>query len=148
MWARSGQPLQIRSDFWNLPKEVQALVRNESISMGHARALLALKSAELMLEMSKKVISDGLSVRQVEEYDIVSASRAPSRAPAKGGGYPRLGRPSACPTCLQRWKSTTAGGEGGLSSGDYFVAESCRIIERLGVQSFTQRSGVVHDLLD
>lgn len=49
-----------------LPKNVQQMVVEESLSMGHARALLALDSADLMMMVAKKTIREGLSVRRVE----------------------------------------------------------------------------------
>ena len=50
----------------SLPKDVQILVGEQRISMGHARAILGLSSAEQQIELAKKTASQGLSVRQVE----------------------------------------------------------------------------------
>lgn len=49
-----------------LPKMVQTLVINESLSMGHARALLSLDSSDMMTMVAKKTLREGLSVRKVE----------------------------------------------------------------------------------
>lgn len=49
-----------------LPKSVQDLVVNEDISMGHARALLALDSVDMMVMLAKKIVREGLSVRKTE----------------------------------------------------------------------------------
>lgn len=49
-----------------LPKVVQELLIDESLSMGHARALLSLDSSDLMGLIAKKIIRDGLNVRRVE----------------------------------------------------------------------------------
>jgi len=49
-----------------LPQEVQALVADQRISMGHARAILGLASPEEQIELSQRVAKEGLSVRQVE----------------------------------------------------------------------------------
>lgn len=49
-----------------LPESVQVLVVNETLSMGHARALLSLDSSDLMTMVAKKIIREGLSVRRVE----------------------------------------------------------------------------------
>lgn len=49
-----------------LPQSVLELVKDGSISAGHARALLALENEELMIELAKETISKDLSVRQVE----------------------------------------------------------------------------------
>lgn len=50
----------------DLPSEVQAALAKGLISMGHARALLALGSQELQLRALARICREGLSVRQVE----------------------------------------------------------------------------------
>jgi ParB family chromosome partitioning protein len=50
----------------NLPPEVQVLLAERRISMGHARAILGLRSAEEQIEIAEKTAAQGLSVRQVE----------------------------------------------------------------------------------
>jgi ParB family chromosome partitioning protein len=49
-----------------LPAEVQALLADRKLSMGHARALLGLPTAELQLSLAEKASAQGMSVRQVE----------------------------------------------------------------------------------
>ncbi len=49
-----------------LPQEVQALLADHRLSMGHARAILGLPSAELQLSVAEKASGQNLSVRQVE----------------------------------------------------------------------------------
>ena len=49
-----------------LPTEVQLLVAERRLSMGHARALLGLPTAEQQIEIAEKAAAQGLSVRQVE----------------------------------------------------------------------------------
>jgi ParB family transcriptional regulator, chromosome partitioning protein len=49
-----------------LPVEIQNLVVSQRLSMGHARAILALPSAEAQVEMAEKAVAQGLSVRQIE----------------------------------------------------------------------------------
>jgi ParB family chromosome partitioning protein len=49
-----------------LPAEIQRLVEEEKLSMGHARALLALDSAEQQLVAAARVINHQLSVRETE----------------------------------------------------------------------------------
>lgn len=51
----------------NLPKDVQAAVADERITMGHARAILAIPSARAQSLACRKVIEQGLSVRQTEK---------------------------------------------------------------------------------
>jgi ParB family transcriptional regulator, chromosome partitioning protein len=50
-----------------LPGEVREAVKNKTISEGHARALLALKSAEKQKTVFIKTVREGLSVRGTEE---------------------------------------------------------------------------------
>lgn len=50
-----------------LPNEIQKAVRDKEISMGHARALLSLKSKSEMIEAFLKIKSENLSVRSAEE---------------------------------------------------------------------------------
>lgn len=50
-----------------LTDEVQNMLINDEISMGHARALLALDQEDLQLEAAKVVIEKGLSVRDTEK---------------------------------------------------------------------------------
>lgn len=56
-----------------LPAEVQVAIRNNQISMGHARCLVNLESDGEQIEMMKRIIEKGLSVRQVE--DLAKQSR-------------------------------------------------------------------------
>ena len=50
----------------NLPAEVLDMLREETITEGHARALLALGSGDLMIECAAKVVERHLSVRETE----------------------------------------------------------------------------------
>jgi ParB family chromosome partitioning protein len=63
-----------------LPKDVQVLIAEHRISMGHARAILGLTSAEEQIQLANKAAAQGLSVRQVEKLVQESADR-PSSAP-------------------------------------------------------------------
>jgi ParB family chromosome partitioning protein len=49
-----------------LPKEVQLLVAAQRLTMGHAKAVLGLPSAEIQIQVAEKAAAQGLSVRQVE----------------------------------------------------------------------------------
>jgi ParB family chromosome partitioning protein len=49
-----------------LPAEIQVGVRDNLISMGHARALLSLTSADEQLAKYKQIIEENLSVRAIE----------------------------------------------------------------------------------
>lgn len=51
----------------NLPDEVQQMVRKNQISMGHARALLALQDSNQILDLANRIINENLSVRDIEK---------------------------------------------------------------------------------
>ncbi len=50
-----------------LPRPIRESAQNGELSMGHARAILALENSDAQLDVWKKIIKDGLSVRKVEE---------------------------------------------------------------------------------
>ena len=50
----------------NLPVEIQTGIREKKISMGHARALVGIEDKDYQLEVFSKILSQDLSVRQVE----------------------------------------------------------------------------------
>lgn len=52
----------------NLTPKVQVYVSRETISMGHARALLAIKNPEEQIKIAEYIIENNLSVRETEKY--------------------------------------------------------------------------------
>ena len=50
-----------------LPSDIQELVNNSKISMGHARILSKLDNEEQIREMANKIINENISVRGIEE---------------------------------------------------------------------------------
>ncbi len=50
----------------NLPMDIQEEITNKKISMGHARVLSKLENNNQQEELAKKVIDEGLSVRELE----------------------------------------------------------------------------------
>jgi len=64
-----------------LPDELQQSLMRGEITMGHARALLSIESVQQQKELGEKIVSQKLSVREVEEatqQDKGLASRAKS----------------------------------------------------------------------
>jgi ParB family chromosome partitioning protein len=51
----------------NLPAEIQLALRERTISMGHARALLTAKTPEIQMGIFQRILKLGLNVRQVEQ---------------------------------------------------------------------------------
>ena len=50
----------------DLPQDLQAMLSNDQLSMGHARALLALPTDELRRKLANRALAGRLSVREVE----------------------------------------------------------------------------------
>ncbi len=64
-----------------LPGEIQRLLAEHRLSMGHARAILGIAAPESQLEVAEKAAAQGLSVREVERLvQKLSATREPKVA--------------------------------------------------------------------
>ena len=73
----------------NLPEEIQFAIKGEIISMGHAKALVAVESKAKQLSLLKRCIKSNLSVRQLEELVRNSSEkRAKAVAPIADEEYP------------------------------------------------------------
>ncbi len=68
-----------------LPKEVQQLLLEDKLSMGHARALLGLEHVAEQKTMAEKTVRLGWSVRQVEK---ATAARKPAKPGKKTASRP------------------------------------------------------------
>ncbi len=69
-----------------LPPDIQIAVRDNRLSMGHARAIINVENHEQQLFIFKKALSEDLSVRKVEELvREVSAKKHDSTTPTGGG---------------------------------------------------------------
>jgi ParB family transcriptional regulator, chromosome partitioning protein len=60
-----------------LPPDIQIAVRDNKISMGHARAIINVENPEQQLYIFKKTVNEELSVRKVEELVREVAGRKP-----------------------------------------------------------------------
>ena len=50
-----------------LPDEIKTMLYNGSLSMGHAKALLAVEGKTHQVEAARRIVKDGLSVREAEK---------------------------------------------------------------------------------
>jgi ParB family chromosome partitioning protein len=66
-----------------LPNDIQASVRKNELSMGHARTLLAIDDIETQRQVWKKVIKNNLSVRRLEKIIKDLAEVAKQKKAAK-----------------------------------------------------------------
>ncbi len=67
----------------NLPSDVQEMVSNGSLSMGHARAILSLDDDKMKTDLAKLVIANDLSVRETERIARNMVKEAPKKNKAK-----------------------------------------------------------------
>jgi ParB family transcriptional regulator, chromosome partitioning protein len=64
-----------------LPDEIQIGLRDEHISMGHARALISIEDADIQLSIYRRAVAEAWSVRRVEQ--AVKEITEPVDAPPK-----------------------------------------------------------------
>lgn len=64
-----------------LPEEVRTLTASGEISVGHAKALAAVKDRDKQITLAKKTAKDGMSVRQIEL--MAKETKAPARKAPK-----------------------------------------------------------------
>lgn len=67
----------------NLPADVQEMVSDGSLSMGHARAILSLEDDKKKTDLAKLVIANDLSVRETERIARNMVKEAPKKSKAK-----------------------------------------------------------------
>jgi len=70
----------------DLPQEVRQMLIDEQLSMGHARAILALPSDELRRKLANRAMAGRLSVRDVERFvrlHLAQEEKSPSKHRAK-----------------------------------------------------------------
>ena len=64
-----------------LPDQVQILLAERKLSMGHARAILGIENSQLQLSLADKAAAEGMSVRQVERaVQKLNEERDPAEA--------------------------------------------------------------------
>ena len=69
-----------------LPPSIQIALRDNKLSMGHARAIISIENPDIQLVIFKRILQNDLSVRQVEEL-----ARSLSRNKGKGHGKASAG---------------------------------------------------------
>jgi len=67
-----------------LPPSVQQMVVDSRISAGHARALLATPDRDLQEQIAARIVSEGLTVREVEDLLKPSSETDPEEEPSAG----------------------------------------------------------------
>ncbi|MFM7624191.1 MAG: ParB/RepB/Spo0J family partition protein [Actinomycetota bacterium] len=99
----------------NLPPTVQKKLASGAISAGHARALLGLSDQGEIERIANKIVSEGLSVRAIEE--LIALSAGSSKATTKGGRSTSLGKYNELEEKLGDALDTRVKIKGGKSGG-------------------------------
>lgn len=116
-----------------LPVEVLEMVSRETLSAGHARALLALESGGDQLAAARYVHAKGFSVRRTESYVRRKSRRMHSR-PAKSAGHGLTEWENKLQQKFGTHVSITAKRKGGKVEFEYYGQEDLeRLLEAWGV---------------
>jgi ParB family transcriptional regulator, chromosome partitioning protein len=74
----------------SLPASVRRMVQESKITLGHARALLALGDEQAMTDLARRIVAEGLTVRDVERS---ARDHSAERRPARERSSKREGTP-------------------------------------------------------
>ena len=122
-----------------LPGEVQQMVLEGLLSMGHARAILAMEGDKEQRALAERAIENGWSVRQVER--VIAANKAPILSQEKKQVDPNV---RAATEAMERSLGTRVRivekGKKGRIEIDYYSQEELqRLYERLANQETPAR---------
>jgi ParB family chromosome partitioning protein len=120
-----------------LPPAIVVAVRNGSLSMGHARALINVDSVDNQLYVFHKILDDGLSVRQTENLvrtlyktgDAVKKTQKAALAPAFKKIEDNLASHFNTRVKMQHHKS----GHGSISLEYYSIEELNAILDKMNI---------------
>jgi len=70
----------------NLPLSIRSMVRDGHLTVGHARALLAISNEREMLELAREIVAKGLTVRDVEQRARNAAPTSSTRTSRQKSG--------------------------------------------------------------
>jgi len=103
-----------------LPAALQRMVLDGALSAGHARALLALPDRRLQEELARRIVEEGLSVRDVE-----ALTRRHEELSAKADG----GEPSAATSGVSQQSSAGSASEVAVRVRPAIVVELEKLLE-------------------
>lgn len=113
----------------SLEDEIKEMLAENKLSMGHARALLALPEGEKRVQAAKKIISEGLNVRQAEEMGKELPDSPKKVRASKESAYPDVER-----TLSQKYGTKVkikGNRKGKIEIEFYSVADLTRIVDLL-----------------
>jgi ParB family chromosome partitioning protein len=121
-----------------LPPDIQIAVRNGSISMGHARALINVDHVDKQLFIYREITEKGLSVRQTEELvrKLYKSTPAVKSAPKSGlsPAYKRIEDNLASHFGTKVTLKHSKSGTGSIALEYYSLQEFNKLIEMMGIK--------------
>jgi ParB family chromosome partitioning protein len=119
-----------------LPPDIQKALRDEKISMGHAKALLGVEQITTLLALFKEVLTKELSVRQTEELVRTSEAKPAKKSPPKKPSIPyaikKLEDQLSSALSTKVHIKQTAEGKGEIVVNFYTIDDLERLTELLG----------------
>jgi ParB family chromosome partitioning protein len=120
-----------------LPPDIQVAVRNNQLSMGHARALINVDTIDKQLYIFDEIKSKGLSVRQTEELvRKLYKGEMPvknSAKPALSAAFKKIEDNLASHFSTRVKLNHTKNNNGSISIEYYSISELNKILDQLGV---------------
>jgi len=122
-----------------LPPDIQVAVRNNELSMGHARALINVDTVDKQLYLFQEIVKKGLSVRQTEElvrkiYKNLSAVKNKVK-PSLPDGFKKIEDNLASHFSTRVRLNHHKKGNGTISIEYYSLQELNKLLEQWGIQS-------------
>ena len=123
-----------------LPPDIQLSVRNGTVSMGHARALVNVDTVDKQLYIFKEIKEKGLSVRQTEElvrkmYKNEPKTVKPSSKSSLPPAYKRIEDNLATHFATKVNLAHNKNGFGSISIEYYSLQELNKILEQMNVSA-------------
>ena len=123
-----------------LPPDIQLAVRNASLSMGHARALINIDTIDKQIYVYNEIKSRGLSVRQTEElvrklYKTNISAVKSSTKPVNEEAYRRIQDNLASHFSTKVSLKNSAKGNGSITIEYYSLDELNKILDLMNVRT-------------
>jgi len=123
-----------------LDDRVQEMIIEKTLSAGHARALLAIESKDAQFKAAEKMVADGMSVRNAEDYvkKLLSEKKAPLKKESKNEAainraYARYEEKLKQALGTKVTIAGKPGNKGKIEIAYYSLDEFERILELLGI---------------
>ena len=123
-----------------LDDRVQEMIIEKTLSAGHARALLAIESKDAQFKAAEKMVADGMSVRDAEDYvkKLLSEKKSPLKKESKNEAainraYARYEEKLKQALGTKVTIAGKPGNKGKIEIAYYSLDEFERILELLGI---------------